>query len=78
MKTPDVHRAVPFGILSGEDVRTGDHIAYFWESEQEFDRGVQFLLAGLEADATASCLATTMRMSACWRCCAWAALTWME
>jgi hypothetical protein len=39
--------AVPFGIVPDEHVRVGDHIAYFWETDQEFDRGVDFLTPGL-------------------------------
>ena len=47
MKVPAHDRTVAFGIIPGQDVRPGDHIAYFWEAADEFDRGVQFLVAGL-------------------------------
>lgn len=33
--------------IAGETVKVGDHIAYFWENEREFDRGVDFLALGL-------------------------------
>ncbi len=47
MKIPVSDKAdVPFGILP-ETVRVGDHIAYFWETEKEFERGVNFLMPGL-------------------------------
>jgi len=40
---------VPLGI--GEQyVRRGDHIAYFWETEQQFEEAVNFLRVGLEGD----------------------------
>lgn len=38
---------IPFGILPGAHVRPGDHIACFWDSEQEFTRAVGFLPPGL-------------------------------
>ena len=38
---------MPFGILPSEDVRAGDHIAYFWETDSEFEQGVKFLSTGL-------------------------------
>lgn len=44
---PLASRAVPFGILPTEDVRVGDHIAYFWETDAQFDQAVTFLTAGL-------------------------------
>lgn len=37
---------VPLGI-GGQWVSPGDHLAYFWESEEEFDAGVDFLSVGL-------------------------------
>ena len=46
MNTPPDDR-IPFGILPAEYVTTGDHIAYFWETEKEFEQGVNFLTAGL-------------------------------
>jgi hypothetical protein len=33
--------------LRGERVRLGDHIAYFWEKEQEFEEAVKFLILGI-------------------------------
>ena len=39
---------VPLGI-AGQWVSPGDHLAYFWESEEEFDAGVDFLAVGLAA-----------------------------
>ena len=33
--------------IAGETVKLGDHIAYFWEGDGEFDRGVDFLALGL-------------------------------
>lgn len=47
MKTPLSDTVdVPFGILP-QSVRVGDHIAYFWETEKEFERGTTFLGPGL-------------------------------
>lgn len=37
---------VPLG-LAHANVSSGDHIAYFWETEREFERGVDFLIAGI-------------------------------
>ena len=45
MNMPAENR-VPFGILPAESVTPGDHIAYFWETDKEFEQGVQFLLVG--------------------------------
>lgn len=42
-------RSVPLGI-AGELVAPGDHIGYFWESEDEFDAAAGFLAAGVERD----------------------------
>ena len=39
-------RIVDLGI-GGETVRVGDHVAYFWDDEVEFIRGVDFLALGL-------------------------------
>ena len=50
MKAPAHDQTVAFGIIPGEDVRPGDHIAYFWETPEEFDRGVQFLISGLAGE----------------------------
>ena len=33
--------------LRGERVRLGDHIAYFWEKDSEFEEAVKFLILGL-------------------------------
>ncbi len=49
MKTPQPDDGrVPFGILPSEHVRVGDHIAYFWETDKEFEAGVNFLVTGLQ------------------------------
>lgn len=42
-KAPAGEPRVPFGILPSESVCPGDHIAYFWETEKEFEQGVNFL-----------------------------------
>jgi len=39
-------RDIPLG-LGGELAAPGDHIAYFWESEREFDATAGFLVAGV-------------------------------
>lgn len=39
-------RDIPLGF-GGERVAPGDHIAYFWESEREFDAMAGFLAAGV-------------------------------
>lgn len=39
--------AVPLGIEDGLFASCGDHIAYFWESEADFGRGVRFVQRGL-------------------------------
>ena len=41
--------SLPLGI-GGESVALGDHVAYFWESEREFEATADFLVAGLERD----------------------------
>jgi len=33
--------------LRGERVRLGDHIAYFWERDHEFDEAVKFIVLGI-------------------------------
>lgn len=33
--------------LRGERVRLGDHIAYFWERDHQFDEAVNFLIVGI-------------------------------
>jgi hypothetical protein len=37
---------IPLG-LRDENVNLGDHIAYFWESERQFEEAVGFLLLGI-------------------------------
>lgn len=39
--------AVSLGITENMFVSPGDHIAYFWESEVDFARGVRFLESGI-------------------------------
>lgn len=39
---------IPLGIRD-ELCAQGDHIAYFWETEREFNDGVEFLVTGLAA-----------------------------
>ncbi len=47
---PRAPRTAPLGIGTAV-ARAGDHIAYFWENDREFERGVGFLEEGLrEAD----------------------------
>ncbi len=41
-----INQLVELGI-GDETVRVGEHIAYFWEDEKEFLRGVNFLALGL-------------------------------
>jgi MEDS: MEthanogen/methylotroph, DcmR Sensory domain/Putative zinc-finger len=41
-------RRVPLGITD-EDVNLGSHLLYFWENDEEFERGVRFLEPGLRA-----------------------------
>lgn len=45
-RTRSSEGAVELG-LRGERVHLGDHIAYFWETDPEFEEAVQFLLLGL-------------------------------
>ena len=42
----DESRRIRLGILD-QYAAPGDHIGYFWETEQEFEEGVGFLAAGL-------------------------------
>ncbi|MDQ6718306.1 MAG: MEDS domain-containing protein [Gemmatimonadota bacterium] len=42
----EMAKMVELGVAD-ETVRVGDHIAYFWETDREFDRGVEFLAFGL-------------------------------
>ncbi|HXE76380.1 MAG TPA: MEDS domain-containing protein [Candidatus Xenobia bacterium] len=42
----DKSRRIRLGILD-QYAAPGDHIGYFWETEQEFEEGVGFLAAGL-------------------------------
>ena len=46
-RTHSAEGSVELG-LRGEQVHLGDHIAYFWEKDSEFDEAVEFLLAGLK------------------------------
>lgn len=45
-RTRSTEGAVELG-LRGEKVHLGDHIAYFWEKDSEFEDAVEFLLVGL-------------------------------
>ena len=47
-RTERVPGGVPLGIQE-QFARPGDHIAYFWESDREFEQGVKFLAIGLRA-----------------------------
>jgi MEDS: MEthanogen/methylotroph, DcmR Sensory domain len=49
MSTSIDMRVIDLGIR-GERVSTGDHVAYFWESEAEFNEGVRFLETGLRGE----------------------------
>ncbi len=42
------NRRIPLGITE-DDVELGSHHLYFWEKEEEFERGVRFLEPGLRA-----------------------------
>lgn len=42
------NRRIPLGITDDE-VDLGSHLLYFWEKEEEFERGVRFLEPGLRA-----------------------------
>ena len=44
-----MNKKIELGIR-GEKVSTGDHIAYFWETEAEFAEGVRFLETGLRGE----------------------------
>lgn len=39
-------RKIPVGITS-DQVEVGSHLIYFWESDEDFERGVRFLYPGL-------------------------------
>jgi hypothetical protein len=42
------HRAGTIDLgLRGEKVKLGDHIAYFWENDRQFEEAVEFLLVGI-------------------------------
>ncbi|MBC7909142.1 MAG: MEDS domain-containing protein [Pyrinomonadaceae bacterium] len=43
------NRAIELGIRD-EQVSAGDHIAYLWQSDEEFAEGVRFLEAGLRGE----------------------------
>lgn len=40
---------VPLGIFN-ERVRVGDHVAYFWQDQGEFEKSCNFLIEGFRAD----------------------------
>ena len=40
--------SMPLGITD-QEVPLGSHLVYFWENQEEFERGVKFLEAGLRA-----------------------------
>jgi hypothetical protein len=42
-------RVIELGIRD-ENVSLGDHVAYFWETEEEFAEGVKFIEIGLQGD----------------------------
>jgi hypothetical protein len=43
-----INRRIPLGITDDE-VDLGSHLLYFWEKDEEFERGVRFLEPGLRA-----------------------------
>ncbi len=45
-ETPALPREVPLGITD-QKVPLGSHLVYFWENDEEFQRGVKFLEPGL-------------------------------
>jgi hypothetical protein len=61
---------VPLGIID-EPVRVGDHIAYFWQTEQESERGCEFLsaagVARIDDRPQSSCASPACRPCTC-RC----------
>jgi hypothetical protein len=48
VETQYANRRIPLGITDDE-VDLGSHLLYFWEKEEEFERGVRFLEPGLRA-----------------------------
>ena len=44
--TPTCSAGIPLGITGG-NVELGSHLIHFWESDEEFERGVRFLEPGL-------------------------------
>ncbi len=46
--SPPRRSRISLGIR-GEDVEVGSHLAYFWETHEEFAEAVEFLAAGLRA-----------------------------
>jgi MEDS: MEthanogen/methylotroph, DcmR Sensory domain/Putative zinc-finger len=42
------NQEVPLGITD-QNVQLGSHLVYFWENDEEFERGVRFIEAGLRA-----------------------------
>jgi hypothetical protein len=48
VETQYANRRIPLGVTDDE-VDLGSHLLYFWEKEEEFERGVRFLEPGLRA-----------------------------
>ena len=46
---PGAAREIPLGI-TGDRVRLGTHLIYFWQTHDEFERGVRFLELGFRED----------------------------
>lgn len=46
---PTPKRNIPLGIAD-ERVAAGDHLAYFWESDEDFEQAVSFLEVGLRGN----------------------------
>ncbi len=46
---PTANVRIPLGITAG-DVELGSHLIHFWESDEEFERGVRFLEPGLASN----------------------------
>jgi hypothetical protein len=50
VNSPAPAAIVPLGVMINESVRVGDHIAYFWQTDEDFGRGCNFLAVGLERE----------------------------
>jgi len=48
MREQYASKLVPLGITD-QNVQLGSHLVYFWENDEEFERGVRFIEAGLRA-----------------------------